>query len=112
MSFSDLKMMLQSRRDFTVMRDLNTSSVHNSQVPGVDDFRIVFMLSDDFDRFKTVDQEVVYDSANDDLAKKMTIKEEISRTSNDRFIRNCYKEQFLELICMLIKDDSVASVKI
>ena len=95
MSFSDLKMMLEARREFTSMRDLNTSNIHSTSkvmMHGANynsgDLRLVFMLSDAFDRFKGVDQEVVYDSANDDLivstgsenaraAARTSIKDEI-----------------------------------
>ena len=90
MSFTELKMMLEARRDFTSMRDLNTSNIHSTtkvKTQGAD-LRLVFMLSDAFDLFKGVDQEVVYDSANDNLivptgsaneraAAKTSIKDEI-----------------------------------
>ena len=85
--------MLEARRDFTSMRDLNTSNIHStSMMRGTNynsgSLRLVFMLSDAFDRFTGVDQEVVYDSANDDLivstgsenaraAARTSIKDEI-----------------------------------
>ena len=54
-----------------------------------------------------VDQEVVYDSANDAAqAADISIKDEINRVSGERFLRNCFKEEFLELICLLVKNDT------
>ena len=124
--------MLESRRDFTMMRDLKTGMILNTNPTSTEDanncscYRIVFMLSDTFDRFGSnrkgtasqVDEEVVYDSANDDLivktgganamAARTTIKDEIARVvrgNNERFLRNCFREEILELICMLVKDD-------
>ena len=128
MDFSDLKRMMESRRDFTMMRDLKTGMILNTNPTSKEEsncsYRIVFMLSDTFDRFGSnregvsqIDEEVVYDSANDDLivktganamAARTTIKDEIARVvkgNNERFLRNCFREEILELICMLVKDD-------
>ena len=130
MSFTDLKMMLEARREFSSMRDLNTSNIHSTSkvmMQGANyksgDLRLVFMLSDAFDRFKGVDQEVVYDSANDDLivstgsenaraAARTSIKDEILRISSERFLRSCFKEEFLELSCMLLRSDEDQPQKI
>ena len=63
-SFTELKKMLEARRDFTSMRDLNTSTIHptssmmmqsSKSSNGAAHLRLVFMLSDAFDRFKGVD---------------------------------------------------------
>lgn len=115
-SFADLKGMLERRRDFTQMRDMNTSLVHSQaeseEGTGALDHlnrRIVLMLSDDFDRFKNVDQEVIYDSQDDSATAsntgRPTIKDVIAKVSDENFMRTCYKQRFLELICMIVKKD-------
>ena len=101
--------MLEARRDFATMRDLNTSAIHAQSPFGgsesAESLRVVFMLSDDFDLFK-IDQEVVYDSAIDTRlgSKATTIQDEIQRVNGEKYLRQCFKEGFLELICILVKD--------
>ena len=71
--------------------------------------RVVFMLSDDFDLFK-INQEVVFDSAVDGMIGskvRATIQDDIKRINGVKYLRNCFKEEFLELICMIVKDKDV-----
>ena len=60
LSFEDLERMLDTRRDFTLLRDMSRSN--STPVHKTDGMRVVFMLSDDFNLFN-IDQEVIYDSA-------------------------------------------------
>jgi len=56
--------MLDTRRDFTLLR--NMSQTNNPSEQNTDSRRVVFLVSDDFDLFN-IDEEVIYDSAAEDI---------------------------------------------
>jgi len=90
LTFQDLERILETRRDFTMLR--NTSRVNSAPVHRKDGRRVVFMLSDDYDLFN-LDQEVIYDSAVEGvLGRVSSIRDEIQRFTGDRFLRNCFKD--------------------
>lgn len=60
------------------------------------------MLNDDFERFN-INREVVYDSAFDESAESAkSIHEELEQAAGALFIKSCFRDQFLEVVCLAL----------
>ena len=69
------------------------------------------MLNDDFDQFH-LDQEVVYDSScprESPAGRLNSIFDEVKLVSGEKLLASCYRDQILELICMVLPEDSSLS---
>ena len=60
------------------------------------------MLNDDFERF-SINREVVYDSAFDeDSQSAKSIQDELEQAAGALFLRSCFRDQFLEVVCLAL----------
>ena len=73
------------------------------------DARVLFMLTDDFD-LHDLNREVVYDSLFDDHAED-SIQDRIGQANGSAFLNSCFKDQFLELVCMVVRNDHDACIQ-